>query len=248
MMIGLMVVLATALPAFGQISVTGNGSVAAVPDQAYITLTVQGDAKTPNAALEANNDDSKKVMKVLADLNIDKKNISTSTFQMAARYGKAEPGEESPVVGYRVSHEVTVTVCQLDQLGKLLDQSTKSGTKVVDRLTFGFSNPEKMLDEARVKAVADARRKAEMLAKAAGASLGDVQGITEEVSYRANPYADMGLRAMSGGASIEPGQRNVTVNVRVIWAVKPAEKDNLGTKPVRPAAPEFAPRLTPGKP
>jgi uncharacterized protein len=239
---------ATALPAFGQMAITGTGSVSATPDTAYITLAVESNAPTANVALDSNTGNMKKLFKTLLDLGIPKKDISTSSFSVHARYGKYnEQTGEAPFLGYSVSNSVSVTVCQVDQLGKVLDQSVKSGANRVDSLHFGFKDQTKLMDDARKRAVEDAKRKADLYAQATGAKMGSVISISEERGYRPVRMYMAGEGATRSDVPINPGEQMISVNVTVVW--KLIDKDTViekaldGLKDAIP--PKFTPRVIP---
>ena len=84
-----------------------------------------------------------------------------------------------------------------------------------------MSNASKLLDEARGQAVADARRKAEIYAKAAGVTLGAPLSISEEGAPGPIPYRKMavGMAASDAGGA---GRRDASVTVSVSWAIKQA--------------------------
>jgi uncharacterized protein len=212
---------ATTVSAFGQMTVIGTGTVSATPDTAYISLAVESTAPTANVALDNNTSNMKKLMKTLNDLGIPKKDIHTGSFNVYPRYGKADDKTgEPPFLGYEVNNEITVTVCQIDQMGKVLDQSVKNGANRINGLHFGFSNQTKLQDDARKRAVEDAKRKAELLASTAGARLTSVVSITEEGGYRPRVYGLMqdARRITPGGdVPISPGEQTLTINVTIVW-------------------------------
>src|SRR5690606_27060232 len=109
----------------------------------------------------------------------------------------AEPTRdgEPRLVGYRVGNMVTVVVRAVDTLGATLDRVVKAGGNQVHGITFGFSDPTALQDQARERAMQDARRKAEQLARLAGATLGAVQRV--EAVEGGEPRPMMGGRMMA---------------------------------------------------
>jgi len=81
------------------------------------------------------------------------------------------------------------------------------------------SQASKLLDEARERAVADARRKAEIYAKAAGVTLGAPLSISEESNAPPVPYRRMAA-GMAASAPVAQGEETLAVTVSVSWAIK----------------------------
>ncbi len=101
-------------------------------------------------------------------------------FNVFPRYQHDEQGRELPrILGYQVSNQVQVRVRQLDGLGPVLDELVTGGANQVHGISFAIAEPTKLLDEARTKAMEDGRRKADLLARAAGVRLGRPLAIVE---------------------------------------------------------------------
>ena len=84
------------------------------------------------------------------------------------------------ITGYNVSNDVTVVVRDIPRLGALLDKAVGAGANSIYGIAYGQNDPSALLDKARPIAVADARRKAEIYAKAGGAQIGRLMTLTEE--------------------------------------------------------------------
>jgi hypothetical protein len=140
------------------------------------------------------------------------------------RYDYNNDGRPPRLVGYDVSNNVTVTVRQLDGLGKVLDQVVQSGSNQINGIQFDIANPQDATDEARKLAVADARRKAEIYAAAGGVKLGDIVSISEGVAYQ--PPAPimrakaMRAEAMDAAPPIAQGEQTLGVDVNIVWEIK----------------------------
>ena len=121
--------------------------------------------------------------------------------------------------GYRVSNQVSVLVRDLKALGGLLDKLVSLGANQVNGLSFEVSKAETLKDDARKEAVANARRRAELLAAAAGAEVGDVVTISEEASF--GGPRPMGMRAAKADmVPIEAGTETLEARVTVTWKLK----------------------------
>jgi uncharacterized protein len=202
------------------ITVSGEATVSVAPDQAQIEAGVASDAKTAREASEANNSAMSKVLLALKGAGIAEKDYQTSRLSLQPQYAPNRSGP-SPIVGYRASNRVTVRIREVGKLASVIDVLVGAGANDIGGINFTVSNASKLLDEARERAVADARRKAEIYAKAAGVALGAPLSISEEgapgpVLYRAK----VASAGMAVSAPVAQGEETLQVNVSVSWAIK----------------------------
>lgn len=167
----------------GRIVVIGEGNISVPPDYAQIRSGVTTRAKTAKEADDANSKAMSTVTAVLLNSGIEQKDIQTSQFSIQPVYAPQEPRTEPKLSGYSVSNQVIVKIYQLSKLGDILDRLITAGATDVGNIQFLLADPSKALDQAREAAVADARRKAELYARASGVSLGRVVWITENSGY-----------------------------------------------------------------
>ena len=218
-----------ATPALAQtpppaISVTGEATVSVAPDQAQIDGGVATDAKTAREASDANNSAMGKVLLALKGAGIDEKDIQTSRLSLQPQYATSSKSAERPsVVGYRASNRVTIRVRDVAKVAGMIDVLVGAGANEIGGINFVVSQASKLLDEAREQAVADARRKAQIYAKAAGVTLGEPISITEEGSgtpmFRGKVAGGMAASA----TPVAQGEETLSVTVHVSWAIKPAQ-------------------------
>jgi uncharacterized protein YggE len=209
------------------ISVTGEGTVSVPPDLAQIDAGVASDAKTAREASEANNAAMGKVLLALKGAGIDEKDYQTSRLSLQPQYanrpGSAVAGPAT-VVGYRASNRVSIKVREITKVASVIDTLVTAGANDVGNINFTVTQASKLLDEAREKAVADARRKAEIYAKAAGVALGAPLSIAEEGApvplFRAKAMAMAPME--SRAPPIAQGEETLSVTVSMTWAIKPA--------------------------
>jgi uncharacterized protein len=199
------------------ISVTGEATVSAPPDLAQVDAGVTSDAKTAREASDANNAAMGKVLSALKGAGIAEKDYQTARLSLQPQYPANRSGP-SPIVGYRASNRVTVRVRDVTKLASLIDTLVGAGANDIGGINFMVSQASKLLDDARAQAVADARRKAEIYAKAAGVTLGAPLSISEEGSpgpvFRAKMAAPMAI------APVAQGEETLAVTVNVSWAIK----------------------------
>jgi uncharacterized protein len=211
----------TTLPA--AISVTGEATVSVPPDQAQIDGGVTSDAKTAREASDANNAAMGKVLLALKGAGIDEKDYQTSRLSLQPQYAPNRNGP-SPVVGYRASNRVTVRIRDVTKVAGIIDVLVGAGANDIGGINFVVSQASKLLDDVRTNAIADARRKAEIYAKAAGVTLGEPLSISEEGG--AAPVFRAGKMAVGGMAAAAPvaqGEETLSISVSVSWAIKAAQ-------------------------
>jgi uncharacterized protein len=203
------------------ISVTGEATVSVPPDQAQIDGGVTSDAKTAREASDANNAAMGKVLLALKGAGIDEKDYQTSRLSLQPQYAPNRSGP-SPVVGYRASNRVMVKLRDVTKVANIIDVLVGAGANELGGINFVVSQASKLLDDAREKAIADARRKAEIYAKAAGVTLGEPLSISEE-SGSAPVFRGKMMAPMAAGAAVAQGEETLSVTVSVSWGIKPKE-------------------------
>ena len=201
------------------ISVTGEASISVPPDIAFVDAGVATDAKTAHEASEANNVAMGKVMAALKGANIDARDIQTSRLSLQPQYAPNRSGP-SPIVGYRASNRVTVRIHDVTKVANVIDTLVGAGANDIGNVNFEVSQASKLLDDAREKAVADARRKAEIYAKAAGVTLGAPLSISEEGAPQPAFRAKMAMPVAAAPTPIAQGEETLSVSVSVTWAIK----------------------------
>lgn len=201
------------------ITVTASGSVTAVPDLARITSGVATEAPVARDAVAKNSEAMKKIIAGLKAGGIDEKDIQTAAFHIEPRYTRAREGEASVIDGYRATNQVQVTVRNLDKLGEVLDRLVGLGANEMAGLSLDVSQAEKLKDDARKEAVANAQRRARLYADAAGVELGEVLRIDESGDTAPRPiFAGRALKAEV--VPIERGTETLEATVSVTWALK----------------------------
>jgi uncharacterized protein len=202
------------------VSVTGEASISVPPDIAFVDAGVATDAKTAHEASDANNVAMGKVMTALKAADIDAKDIQTSRLSLQPQYAPNRSGP-SPIVGYRASNRVTVRIHDVTKVANVIDTLVGAGANDIGNVNFEVSQASKLLDDAREKAVADARRKAEIYARAAGVTLGAPLSISEEGAPQPAFRAKMAMpMAAAAPTPIAQGEETLSVSVSVTWAIK----------------------------
>jgi uncharacterized protein YggE len=204
------------------ISVTGEAQLSVPPDLAQIDGGVTTEAKTAREASEANNAAMGKVLLALKGAGIDEKDFQTSRLSLQPQSAPNRSGP-SAIVGYRASNRVTIRLRDVTKVASVIDTLAAAGANELGGINFTVSAASKLLDDAREQAIADARRKAEIYAKAAGVSLGSPVSISEGGSPGPMPFRKMAA-GMAASAPVAQGEETLQVTVSVSWAIKPKEQ------------------------
>jgi uncharacterized protein len=207
----------TAPPA--TISVTGEATISVPPDMAEIDGGFTSEAKTAREASNANNAAMGKLLLALKAGAIDEKDIQTSRLSLQPKSAPDHAGGVPAIVGYRASNHVTIRLHDVTKVAGVIDMLVGAGANDIGGINFMVSGASKLLDQAREQAIADARRKAEIYAHAAGVTLGAPLSISEgggspmPMQFRA--------KAMGAATPVAPGEETLQVSVNVSWAIKP---------------------------
>jgi uncharacterized protein len=203
------------------ISVSGEAHVSVPPDLAEVDAGVTSEAKTAREASEANNAAMGKVLLALKGAGIAEKDFQTSRLSLQPQYANQSKPGPNVVVGYRTSNRVTIQVHDVSKVASVIDTLVGAGANEIGGINFMVSEASKLLDDARARAIADARRKAEIYAKAAGITLGAPVSISESSGSMPVRFRRM-ESAMVAAAPVAQGEETLQVTVNVSWAIRSA--------------------------
>ena len=198
------------------ITVTGTGRVESVPDEAVFSLGVSTDGETARDALAANSVAMRRVLAALDSAGIDRKDVKTETVSVG-QYdyeGKSRSG-------FTARNSVSVRIRDLARAGGVLEAAARAGANEVQGPMLTRSDRDAHEAEALKKAVANARKRAEALADAAGVELGRVTAISE--GFSGGPEPVFGMRATADAASsapIRPGTEEIQATVTVTFDIE----------------------------
>jgi hypothetical protein len=202
------------------IGVSGQGEVRAEPDRATVTLGVESRKPKLEDARAAVAKTVDAVLKLTRELKIDPKLVRSTRINVQPEYNwGAGNANERTLIGYYVARQVEVELHDLEKLGQLLERATDVGVNQVGEPRLDSSKRADLVREALAKAVADARQNAEVVAKAAGAKLGNARTINAntELTQPTPMVRAMAMEAKAaGGAPYQSGEMtfNATVSVQ----------------------------------
>jgi uncharacterized protein YggE len=203
---------------------TAEGSVEVTPDIVNVTLGVVSNGKTAAEALEANSKDMNAAIEAIKAAGVAEKDIGTSGFNVSPVYAPRpdnQPDAPARVIGYEVSDQVTVTIRDLKASGAILDKVVAAGANRISGISFDVSDPSTSADAALKDAIAQSKKKAELMADAADLKLVRIVSITTDGGARPvfAAYDGAMLRAAKAPTPIMAGSRTVSAMATIVWEV-----------------------------
>jgi uncharacterized protein YggE len=196
------------------IVVTGNGSVATVPDRAQLSFGVSTDAKTASGALRANASEAARVIAAIKGQGIAAADIRTEQVSLSPRYTQSGEG----IVGYTATNSIGVTLRNLDKTGGVIDAAVDAGANQVSGPNLVRSDQSALYRAALRVAIANAKAKAQTIARAAGLVLRRITDVSE--SGGPTPIVDTTAKVGAAPSTpIEPGTQLVEATITVTFAV-----------------------------
>lgn len=208
------------------ITVVGKSGMEATPDVAKVSLGVSSRAATPSIAREENTAAINATLAALAEMGIEEKDIQTTNMNMWNNYDS-----NGNLTGYRMSTDLTVYVRDITKAGDVVDAAIAAGANELNGVSYLLSNEDEMYNTALADAIALARTKAEVLAEAAGKTVGQVKKVDETSravatvrnydEAAANPDVGSGSKMESVRTTIRPGSSTVSAEVQVVFEMLP---------------------------
>jgi uncharacterized protein len=211
-------------PSTNGISVSGSGKVTGKPDIAQIQLGVSSLAPTVQEARDKAATALDAMIKTIKANGVAEKDIQTQQFSISPEYDYSN--NQQTLRGFRVNNVLAIKLRDINKTSKVVDDAVNAGGNEtqIQGISFTIDNPDDLKTQAREKAVADAKQKAETLAKAVGVEVGDAITISES-GYSPPIYNAIG--AGKGAADIaapatpiQPGELDVSIDVSVTFAIK----------------------------
>jgi uncharacterized protein YggE len=204
-----------------RINVQGTGIVTARPDTLYVQIGVVVDNPT---LADAQWDAGQKIdamLGILKGAGVEDKDIATTRYgvENVMEYPQNQPPRR---VGFRVTHILTIKVRDISNSGKLIDQLVAAGANSISNITFGFSNPDALLAQARDAAMDDAYTKGQQYARLGGVALG-LPILIQDGAANTPPAPRVTEGFFIPGSpntTISPGQQEVRVDVNVVYSIK----------------------------
>lgn len=205
-----------------KVTAQGEGRASVAPDLATVGLGVTTQAPTAAQAMADNAARQTQVIEALKAQGVAAEDLQTQGLSLYPVQTQAE-GKPPTITGYQAQNIVSVRVRDLTRLGPLLDAMVGAGATDVQGVSFSREDDSAALDEARTAAVTDARRRAEVMAAAAGMALGPLVTLAEGGMQNGPvPMMAMARDSAYGGATpVETGQLQLTAQVVGTWMLVP---------------------------
>lgn len=206
-------------------TVSGEGKVSLVPDIARVQAGVTAQAPSVKVAQQELNKKIKAVNDAIKKLGIEDKDIQTTNYSVNPQYDYRNGNQK--INGYEANSNFSIKVRNMDNATAVIDAATANGANQIGGISFDVDDKTKVENEARTKAVADAKAKAQLAAKTAGFTLGRVINYNENSGGDMRPMPMYAKAEMAGGAApdsvattIEPGSQEITISVSLSYEIR----------------------------
>ena len=189
------------------------------PDAVRIHVGVVTQGKTAGEATGANSKQMTALLATLKQNGIADRDMQTSRLSIQPVRASGR-GMDAPITGFQTTNQLTVMLRDTAKLSTLLDKLIAAGANTINGIDFTVTKPQEALDKLRAEAVEDARRKAEIYAKAAGGTLGKALAISEGGTMTPYPKAVV-MRAAPQAVPVAPGEETLRASVSVTFGLTP---------------------------
>ena len=218
---------AQSAPTFAQpiagtrLDIAATGETTRVPDIAIISAGVVTRASSAKSALSQNAAQMERVRAALKRAGIADRDIQTSNISLNPEYRYVE-NQPPRLTGYTASNQVSVRFRDIGSTGDILDALVAEGANQINGPSLTIDKPEQAMDEARVKALAAGRARAELYARSLGMRVVRLLAVTESGSYAVPPPMPvmMEARAQAANTKIDPGEQKVQVSVGMTFELQ----------------------------
>lgn len=201
-----------------KISVTGTGEIRISADTAVINLGVNARDRDALKAQQKVNETIAAIRTALTGQGIEEENITTDFMNIYAMYDYQNDQEQ--LSAYNANTTLAIRVTDMGSVGTLIDVAFAAGANTLNGISFSASDTQEAKTEAMKKAVADAERKAEVLAEASGLKITEIVAISEggAISYE-NTVGNAMARGMDMAAAAEEAAETVVSAAKLIVSV-----------------------------
>ncbi len=204
-----------------RLDVTATGEVRRVPDIVNINAGVVTQAPSAVEAIRQNAERMTGVRRALEQAGIAARDIQTSNVSLHPEY-RYQDNQPPQLVGYRASNQVNVRFRDIAASGRILDALVAQGANQINGPTLGIDRPEEALDEARTAAIANARARADLYARALGMRVVRILSVSEGGAMPMPPVPMLRMQAADAGASteIEAGEQTLSIGLTVSFELQ----------------------------
>ncbi|MFH1473225.1 MAG: SIMPL domain-containing protein [bacterium] len=220
-------------PAYNVVSVVGEGEVISIPDVATFSFAVSMDAKTVSEAQSQVTEKMDIILASLKNLGVEDRDVKTSNYSIWPKYSYSQeicsptycPPSRQVQDGYTANHNITLKVRKVDEIGRVLAVVGDNGATNISGISFVIDDPDQLMEEARAKAIEDAKSKAKTLANNLNVRLVRVISFSEYANGRPQPYFEtyaLGEDTMkaSSAPTLPAGENTTNVSVNVTYEIR----------------------------
>jgi hypothetical protein len=203
------------------LSVSAEGKSLRAPDVAEMSGGVVTVAKTAAAAMAENATRMSAVVAAVRKAGVAERDIQTAGISLQPQY-RYDQNQPPVLTGYQATNTVSLRLRKLPDVGRLLDTLVSVGANQINGPNFRVDNSDAAMDEARLAAVAAARARGDLYAKAAGVRIKRILTISESGGYEPpRPMMMMrGAAKMEADTPVVPGEVALTVTVNVTFEIE----------------------------
>lgn len=207
------------------ITVTGEGKAFIVPDIAVVSFGITKEGTDIPLLVTKTNEEMNAIIKGIKDLGVNEKDIRTTQYSLNPRYEYPEKTGERIFKGYEMDQTINVKIRDFKKIGDIYNIATSNGANVVGDLYFSVDNPEKVQQEARTKAIEQAKTKANSITNASGLRLSRLINVNDGYYpyYSATYEKAVGMGGSEVNSApapdIQPGQQEVDMTVTLTYRV-----------------------------
>lgn len=199
-------------------NVSGEGKVFVKPDTAYVTVGIQAEGNTVNQAQDQINQVINKVSQGIKDLGVSSDDIQTTNYDISPKYDFTSGRQR--VNGYQANTNLRIKVKDTEKINQVIDAATANGANQVNGVSFEVADKAKAENEAREKAVVEAKKKAEAAASIAGFKLGRIINYSEDFGGPISPSIRSVTLDTKEATQVEPGTSEIKVNVTLSYELR----------------------------
>jgi len=205
-----------------RLDISATGEVTRVPDLATISAGVVTRAPTASGAIQQAAARMARVRQALKQAGIADRDIQTSNISLNPDYVYAN-NEPPKLNGYSAANQLMVRFRDIASSGKILDALVAEGANQISGPNLSIDKPEAALDEARAKAVATGRARADLYARALGMRVVKVVSMSESGGYAPPPPMPpmvMAARGERDQTAVDPGEQKLQVSVSMTFELQ----------------------------
>lgn len=205
-----------------QVVVSGRGEVKVTPDRALLSLTVETRRPQAAAASQENARLQRRVFDTLRAVGVAPADLATTDYSVQPEQRWNQQKQQAEQIGYVVRNTIKVRILSVEQTGRVIDAAVSKGSNIVSSLEWYASNVETARRQALAQAVEHARADADVMAKAAGGTIGGLLELSS-VEMEPGPVPPVRMLSMSARAVDAPetpigtGTQALVVRVSTRW-------------------------------